>query len=215
MNITFSHLPFDPTNDFLQSTGHISPALNQKIICEIKLLRDKLAQHEISGLNSIVISELFMFRKTSFVIFSSLLVLALFACSSETPPTPVSTNMNHEFLPVEQAFKFSTKVIDKETIQASWDIAEGYYLYKDKIKFEVSSGNHQITNVDYPQSVMLNDKIFGKQESYSNKVDILIKLNGTSDDNLIKLKSVYQGCAKQGLCYPPQTNSSEMSLNET
>jgi len=41
MNITFSHLFFDPTYNFLQSTGHTSPAFNQEIICKIKFLRDK------------------------------------------------------------------------------------------------------------------------------------------------------------------------------
>jgi len=43
MNLTFSRLPFDSTNNFSQSTGRTSPALNQKIICKIKSLRDKLA----------------------------------------------------------------------------------------------------------------------------------------------------------------------------
>jgi len=156
-----------------------------------------------------------MFKKIIFFVVSSLLILGLSACSSDTPPATSDSNMNQEFLPVEQAFKFSTKVVDKETILASWDIAEGYHLYKDKINFEVSSGNYQITNVDYPQSVMLNDKIFGKQESYINKVDIMIKLKQTSNDDLIKLKSGYQGCAKQGLCYPPQTNISEIDLRKT
>ncbi len=156
-----------------------------------------------------------MFKKTKLLVISSLLILGLSACSSDTAPGTSGSNMNQEFLPVDQAFKFSTKVIDKETIQASWDIAEGYHLYKDKIKFDVSSGNFQIANVDYPQSVMLNDKIFGKQESYINKIDIVIKLNQISNDNLIKLQIGYQGCAKQGLCYPPQTNLSAMDLSKT
>ncbi len=42
MNIMFSRLPFAFTNNFLQSTGHTSPVLIQKIICKSKLLRDKL-----------------------------------------------------------------------------------------------------------------------------------------------------------------------------
>jgi len=47
MNVTFSHLFFAFTNNFLQSAGQTSPALIQKIVCKIKLLRDKSQIHEI------------------------------------------------------------------------------------------------------------------------------------------------------------------------
>jgi len=71
MNLTFSHLPFDSTNDFFQSTGHTSPALNQKIICKIKLLCDKFAQHEISGLVNLVYSSLKILFIILILLFSS------------------------------------------------------------------------------------------------------------------------------------------------
>ena len=40
-----------------------------------------------------------------------------------------------ELLPPDQAFKISAKALSSDQLEISWDIAEGYYLYRNKIQF--------------------------------------------------------------------------------
>ena len=155
-----------------------------------------------------------MFKNFVYMTMSFLLVIAVFACTSEEPGNTPATNLDMEFLPVEQAFQFSSTLMDNNTIKASWKIADGYHLYKNKFGFEMVSANYQIDSIDYPASEMLNDKIFGMQESYKQQVDIIIKVSKTENGGPIKLQSKYQGCAAQGLCYPPQKTVVEMSSVE-
>ena len=46
-----------------------------------------------------------------------------------------------EPLAPEQAFRFSARVIDANSIEARWQIADGYYLYRDKFKFALEGGS--------------------------------------------------------------------------
>ena len=39
-----------------------------------------------------------------------------------------------ELLEADKAFALSTRVIDAHTVEAHWQIADGYYMYKDKFK---------------------------------------------------------------------------------
>ncbi|MBD3609937.1 MAG: hypothetical protein HUJ30_05250, partial [Gammaproteobacteria bacterium] len=41
-------------------------------------------------------------------------------------------NEDEELLDPEVAYKISVKAIDANTIRASWEIADGYYMYRDK-----------------------------------------------------------------------------------
>lgn len=41
-----------------------------------------------------------------------------------------------DLLEPEQAFKFSARAVDSQTLEVRYKIAEGYYLYKDKFKFQ-------------------------------------------------------------------------------
>ena len=40
-------------------------------------------------------------------------------------------------LPPDKAFRFSARVVDAQTVEARFIIAEGYYLYRDKIHFVI------------------------------------------------------------------------------
>jgi thiol:disulfide interchange protein DsbD len=45
-----------------------------------------------------------------------------------------------EPLPPEQAFRFSARAVDAKTIEASWQITDQYYMYRDKFKFAAEGG---------------------------------------------------------------------------
>ena len=124
-----------------------------------------------------------------------------------------STNMVDDFLPVDEAFKYSAQVIDKSTIKAMWKIADGYHLYKNKLKFSVSPSAYQLVNIDYPKGEMIDDKIFGRQESYSGQLEVVIKLDAKQSSEKLVLESAYQGCADKGLCYPPEKRKTTLDIN--
>src|SRR5437762_3820663 len=45
-----------------------------------------------------------------------------------------------KLLPNERAFAFSARGVNDRTIEARFVIADGYYLYRDRIKFSVEPG---------------------------------------------------------------------------
>lgn len=137
-------------------------------------------------------------------------VTLLFACGKEQR---ISSNMADEFLPVEEAFKYSAQVVDGNTIKAVWNIADGYHLYKNKLKFSVSPSAYQIVGVNYPKGDIIDDAVFGKQESYQHQLEVTIKLADHQSNEKLMLESHYQGCADKGLCYPPEKRTSTLDLS--
>lgn len=119
-----------------------------------------------------------------------------------------------EFLTPDQAFSFSSEVVDGNNIHVSWDIADGYYLYRDKFKFELRDANGiTIGAANFPRGEIKNDEYFGDMEVFHDKVDsniALLRTNLTATD--ITLVAKYQGCAEAGFCYPPQTQNMPMAL---
>ncbi len=119
-----------------------------------------------------------------------------------------------DFLPVEQAFKHEVAIIDGNTLAARWQIAEGYYLYKDRISFAlVDAAGIALGDADFPKGKMKDDPEFGRVETYSGELVINIPLQRQVAEAMdIELVSKYQGCAEAGLCYPPQTTTTALSL---
>ena len=44
-------------------------------------------------------------------------------------------NLEQELLDPEQAFAITATVPDASTLQVSWKIAPGYYMYRDRMRF--------------------------------------------------------------------------------
>ena len=56
----------------------------------------------------------------------------LIILGAEPVPNPTQ---DQQFLQPGEAFRFSTQVLDRNTIIARWQIADSYYLYRNKFKF--------------------------------------------------------------------------------
>lgn len=107
---------------------------------------------------------------------------------------------NDEFLPVEQAFVFDF-VQQQDTLLISWTIADGYYLYKDKLKFGGIAVS--FSHPTYPAAMTIEDEFFGVSDVYYHQLTLRIPLTDVSEDAIFKIQ--YMGCAEAGLCYPPVT----------
>lgn len=115
-----------------------------------------------------------------------------------------------EFLDPEVAFKFSARALDADTLEARWQIADGYYMYRDKFKFEVAGGT--LAAPKFPAGKIKEDEYFGKVEAYVRDVRIVLPFQRAPGTTAVTLKTVSQGCAEAGLCYTPQTVSATIKL---
>ena len=119
-----------------------------------------------------------------------------------------------DFLDPEQAFVMSARVQDATTLHVDWEIAEAYYLYRNKFQFNVLSPQGvTVATADLTPGKVKEDEYFGKTEVYyqvANAVVTLQRTNPGAQD--LQLEVVYQGCADAGLCYPPIRKNVPMSL---
>ena len=109
-----------------------------------------------------------------------------------------------EFLDPDDAFIASVDVVSSERINVHWQIAEGYYLYKDKFNFSISDDNIAITDIKLPEGKLKNDPDFGSVQVNYDEVDAHLTVQ-KSDESLLdaELRVKYQGCKEDVLCYPP------------
>ena len=107
------------------------------------------------------------------------------------------------FLKVDDAFAFSaTLSTDKSQLQVHWDIADGYYLYQDKISAELVGKSDSLTLHAQQAAELHQDPYFGEVKVFTRSIDgVFSGAFGHSDD---KVEISYQGCT-EGFCYPPET----------
>jgi len=136
-------------------------------------------------------------------------------------PTFNLTSDSDELLPPEQAFQFFAVVKDPNTIHVNWEIAKDYYLYREKIKFElIGSDSNKLGSFVMPHGEPKQDEAFGRVEVFHNELgfDIpVIRTDGVVET--ITLQVSYQGCADRGVCYPPMYKKVDLQFpsvqNET
>lgn len=116
------------------------------------------------------------------------------------------------FLAPDAAFKLNLSVIDAENIRASFSIAPGHYLYRERIKFETEPSGSKIGKVTLPASESKQDPTFGKQEVYHHDFNANIQLSEVTGHS-ITLNATYQGCSEKGLCYAPIKKSFKLDLS--
>jgi len=105
-----------------------------------------------------------------------------------------------EFLDPELAFKFSARMVDGHTLAVTYQIADGYYMYRERFKFAASGATLGTPNI--PAGKIHFDETFQKNvETYRKSVTITIPVNTAG---AFTLSSTGQGCSDKGLCYSPQ-----------
>lgn len=82
-----------------------------------------------------------------------------------------------DFLPPEQAFKLSARMLDPQTAEVSYAIADGYYMYRERFKF--SAAGVQLGEAQIPAGKIKFDETFNKDvETYHHSVVIRIPVQG-------------------------------------
>lgn len=116
---------------------------------------------------------------------------------------------NNVILPPDKAFGLEVRVIDGFTLQASFNITPGYYLYRDKVSFSITDDPVQavdvkILSVSMPEGEMKSDPNFGDLRVFHQPFQAMITLErGNNSSRKIMLAARYQGCKENDLCYAP------------
>ncbi|SAK85121.1 protein-disulfide reductase [Caballeronia hypogeia] len=106
-----------------------------------------------------------------------------------------------DFLDPDVAFKFSATEKPGE-IDVRYKIADGYYMYRERFAFAVKSGDATIGAAQLPAGKVHFDQTFNKDvETYRG--ELLIRIPVTEAKGPFELAVTSQGCADQGICYPP------------
>jgi thiol:disulfide interchange protein DsbD len=106
-----------------------------------------------------------------------------------------------KLLPPEQAFRFSARALDASTLEARFDVADGYYLYRDKLHFTIDPV--PVGRVALPPGTRKHDEFFGDVETYRGSVVVRLPLTEASGGRALTVHADSQGCADAGVCYPP------------
>ena len=111
----------------------------------------------------------------------------------------------------QRAFSFSARPLDATTVEARFAIANGYYLYRDKLKLTLEPGALAAPPV-LPPGKVKQDEFFGKVETYRGNLVLRISLAAPAPGATVTVKAESQGCADLGVCYPPQVQTISLAL---
>ena len=119
-----------------------------------------------------------------------------------------------DLLEPEKAFRFSARLLEPGKIEVRYDIAPGYYLYREKFKFSAESASIDVDASQLPAGKVKNDEFFGDVQIYRGTLLVVLPFKGVDPAAAgFSLKVVSQGCADLGVCYPPQEQRAEISLS--
>ena len=110
-----------------------------------------------------------------------------------------------DFLPPDVAFRVAAR-IDGNVVKVRWVIADGYYLYRQKIAVRAESPDLLVSMPQLPPGTVKTDPYMGTQQVYMQQVEAIVPYSRIdAGAHPLQIKVTYQGCAEAGLCYPPIT----------
>jgi thiol:disulfide interchange protein DsbD len=116
-----------------------------------------------------------------------------------------------ELLEPEKAFRFAARVLKSDALEVRYQIAPGYYMYRDKFRFAVAPADAKLGEPQLPAGQKKRDQFFGDVEIYRDEVRIVLPLAPGATPTTIDLTAVSQGCADVGVCYVPQEQRARLS----
>ena len=133
-----------------------------------------------------------------------LLLILLLVCSVAN---------GEELLHPALAFKPSARALDGQSIEIRFEIAKGYYLYRDKFRFSAEPASVKLGTPVLPPGKEKDDETFGKVQVYYQEAVIRLPVERNSSGALpLTLNLTSQGCADAGVCYPPQKQTLSLEL---
>ena len=114
-----------------------------------------------------------------------------------------------DFLDPDHAFVYSAQRVDAHHIVVTWNIADGCYLYRDKLHFQLTGAT--LGTPQLPVGLPRHDPVMGDEVIYRHQIQIVLPFGQASAPTL-QLDSSAQGCADGGICYAPVHHHSQFVL---
>ena len=109
------------------------------------------------------------------------------------------------FLDPAKAFALSARQLDAGHVEIRFDVAPGYYLYRDKLSATTGAPAVALGELQVPRGHVKFDENFGKDvETLRDTVTLVLPVPPQAARTTFQLDVGNQGCADKGLCYPPQ-----------
>ena len=121
---------------------------------------------------------------------------------------------SRDALPPERAFAFEAIAGDGDTILMRFTPAPGYYLYRDRNRFEVRGADGiRAGTPRWPAGRAHHDAHFGDVTVYFDQIDVPLPLvRSRGDAAEVDVVATFQGCQDNGICYPPMTRTVRVAL---
>ena len=132
-----------------------------------------------------------------------------------------SSAAQSKFLPVDKAFQVtsSTKATSKGTrLSITFDITPGHYVYKDQLALSFPKGINATPFTFNQTPVSIDDPTFGKVPVFTQRSVVATTMLTTNNGKGAKNAPIiigWQGCAKAGLCYPPEKIKTKVNIAAT
>ncbi len=116
-------------------------------------------------------------------------------------------------IPVDQAFQFSAMAKDSQTLVMQWNIAKGYYLYRERIHIKpVNPKTTSLGQPIFPHGIKKHDDLLGDYQVYAESAKVGVPLVNAPGDT-VAVQVQYQGCSSEGYCYPPTTRVAKLDIS--
>jgi thiol:disulfide interchange protein DsbD len=116
-----------------------------------------------------------------------------------------------DLLEPDKAFRFSARVLGPDALEVRYQIASGYYLYRDKFRFTVQPATVELGAPELPPGKLKKDEFFGEVHTYRGEIRIRVPVAKTAAGP-VTLAVTSQGCADAGVCYVPHEQTARLSL---
>lgn len=117
-------------------------------------------------------------------------------------------------LPQEQAFGFEAIAYDGNQLLLRFTPAPGYYVYRDRTSMKLEGARHlALGRPQWPKGQSHRDEHFGEVVVYFDQAEVPVPLQRSSVEAAdATLKVTFQGCQKDGICYPPMTRAVKLAI---
>ncbi len=152
------------------------------------------------------------------------IILILFLCLTSTVQADAASLLSDiktdifgkapKFLSPDEAFKVGAKARDGNSVAVDFAPADGYYLYRARLKFELQNApGLKIARIDLPVGEMKDDLNLGRTMVYHHPFRAVLVLDrDKTATGALLLVVTYQGCSGKGLCYEPMTKQFDLQL---
>jgi thiol:disulfide interchange protein DsbD len=139
-------------------------------------------------------------------------MLRLFAVLLMLFVLPASGAGPEDLLEPDQAFRFAARPLGSDAIEIQYQIAPGYYLYRDKFRFVVEPAGLELGTPELPPGKLKKDEFFGEVQTYRGDIRIRVPVRNMPDGGTATLIATSQGCADAGVCYVPHEQKTKVSF---